>query len=83
MEYIIFSIALLAVFNIKWVIFLVTLIPIRIVNIYLVAKEEKIILGKEQEKPSSYSLFIKKGIKQNIISLINGYMRYHIFQIQY
>lgn len=53
MEYIIFSIALLAVFNIKWVIFLVTLIPIRIVNIYLVAKEEKIILGKEQEKPSS------------------------------
>lgn len=81
MEYIIFSIALLAVFNIKWVIFLVTLIPIRIVNIYLVAKEEKIILGKEQEKPSSYSLFIKKGIKQNIISLINGYMRYHIFQL--
>ena len=47
MEYIIFSIALLAVFNIKWVIFLVTLIPIRIVNIYLVAKEEKIILEKK------------------------------------
>ena len=67
MEYIIFSIALLAVFNIKWVIFLVTLIPIRIVNIYLVAKEEKIILGKEQEKPSSYSLFIKKYLKKRKI----------------